>query len=428
MRADVVGRAMRLIADGVVDREGVARARRAGSATASATCTGCSSAEVGAGPLALARAQRAQTARMLIETTDLPFAEVAFAAGFASIRQFNDTVREVFAHDADRAARPRRNTHARRAAGRDRPAPRLPRPVRRATSCSASSAARAVAGRRGVRRRRRTAASLDLPHGHGGRVGSPAGRRPRRAATLTARRRRATSRTAVAAVPPAARPRRRPGRVDDALGADPRSAPLVRDVPGLRVPGAVDGDETRRRAPSSASRSRSPAPAPRRPGSSSGYGTPLTVSPTAGSPTSSPTRRRSPDVDPTTLADAARRGRALVAVLPSALATARSASTPAPTATRRGARCWPAGHRAVDGRLRARCGRSATPTRSCRPTSASATGSNGSVALDPAERNGLAERWRPWRSYALMHLWGSLWRPDHDHFYDPRCPVGDRCC
>ena len=55
------------------------------------------SEELGAGPLALARAQRAQTARTLIETTELGFAEVAFAAGFASVRQFNDTVREVFA-------------------------------------------------------------------------------------------------------------------------------------------------------------------------------------------------------------------------------------------------------------------------------------------------------------------------------------------
>ncbi len=53
-------------------------------------------AEVGAGPLALARAQRAQTARVLIETTALTMAEVAFAAGFTSIRQFNDTVRGVF--------------------------------------------------------------------------------------------------------------------------------------------------------------------------------------------------------------------------------------------------------------------------------------------------------------------------------------------
>ena len=47
--------------------------------------------------MALARAQRAQTARVLIETTELPLGQVAFASGFASIRQFNDTIREVFA-------------------------------------------------------------------------------------------------------------------------------------------------------------------------------------------------------------------------------------------------------------------------------------------------------------------------------------------
>src|SRR3954467_5827480 len=96
LRADLVGRAMRLIADGVVDREGVAGLARA---------LGYSErhlhrelvAELGAGPLALARAQRAQTARALIETTDLSFTEVAFAAGFASVRQFNETVRAVFA-------------------------------------------------------------------------------------------------------------------------------------------------------------------------------------------------------------------------------------------------------------------------------------------------------------------------------------------
>ena len=54
-------------------------------------------AELGAGPLAIARAQRAQTARILVETTALPLSEIAFAAGFASIRQFNATIREVFA-------------------------------------------------------------------------------------------------------------------------------------------------------------------------------------------------------------------------------------------------------------------------------------------------------------------------------------------
>ena len=95
VRRDVVGRAMRLIADGTVDRDGVTGlADRVGYSTRQLERHLL--AEVGAGPLALARAQRAQTARLLIETTGMPFADVAFASGFASIRQFNDTVRVVF--------------------------------------------------------------------------------------------------------------------------------------------------------------------------------------------------------------------------------------------------------------------------------------------------------------------------------------------
>ncbi|NED72708.1 DNA-3-methyladenine glycosylase 2 family protein [Streptomyces sp. SID9944] len=95
-RADLVARAMRLIADGVVDRDGVpGLAARLGYSTRQIERQLL--AELGAGPLALARAQRAQTARLLIETTALPMAEIAFAAGFSSIRSFNDTVREVFA-------------------------------------------------------------------------------------------------------------------------------------------------------------------------------------------------------------------------------------------------------------------------------------------------------------------------------------------
>lgn len=53
--------------------------------------------EVGSGPLALARASARKTARTLIETTDMAITDVAFAAGFTSVRQFNDTVREVYA-------------------------------------------------------------------------------------------------------------------------------------------------------------------------------------------------------------------------------------------------------------------------------------------------------------------------------------------
>lgn len=96
VRADAVGRAMRLITDGAVDRLGV---------PGLAASLGYSErhlhrllvAELGVGPLALARAQRAQTARVLIETTGMSFSDIAFAAGFGSIRQFNDTVRAIFA-------------------------------------------------------------------------------------------------------------------------------------------------------------------------------------------------------------------------------------------------------------------------------------------------------------------------------------------
>jgi len=94
-RGDVVGRAMRSIHDGVIDREGVSGlARRLGYSSRQLQRLLVS--EVGAGPLELARAQRAETARILLETTDLRIGEVVFAAGFGSVRQFNDTVRQIY--------------------------------------------------------------------------------------------------------------------------------------------------------------------------------------------------------------------------------------------------------------------------------------------------------------------------------------------
>jgi AraC family transcriptional regulator, regulatory protein of adaptative response / DNA-3-methyladenine glycosylase II len=96
LRADLVGRAMRLIADGVVDRDGVGGlAKRLGYTERHLRRQLI--AVVGAGPLELARAQRAQTARILIETTPLSITDVAFGAGFQSVRQFNATIQEVFA-------------------------------------------------------------------------------------------------------------------------------------------------------------------------------------------------------------------------------------------------------------------------------------------------------------------------------------------
>jgi AraC family transcriptional regulator, regulatory protein of adaptative response / DNA-3-methyladenine glycosylase II len=93
---DLAGRALRLIEDGLVDRSGIPALAQA-LAVSERHLHRVLTHELGAGPIALARARRAHTARVLIETTPLGFGEVAFAAGFASIRQFNDTVREVYA-------------------------------------------------------------------------------------------------------------------------------------------------------------------------------------------------------------------------------------------------------------------------------------------------------------------------------------------
>jgi AraC family transcriptional regulator of adaptative response / DNA-3-methyladenine glycosylase II len=96
VRADAVARAVRLIGDGVVEREGVdGLASRLGFSTRHVSRMVTD--ELGAGPLALARSRRAQAARVLIETTDMAMADIAFASGFASIRQFNDSVRHVYA-------------------------------------------------------------------------------------------------------------------------------------------------------------------------------------------------------------------------------------------------------------------------------------------------------------------------------------------
>ncbi|WAP59991.1 AlkA N-terminal domain-containing protein [Streptomyces sp. S465] len=112
-RADAVGRAMRMIGDGVVDREGVSGlAARLGYSARQVQRQ--LTAELGAGPVALARAQRAHTARILLQTTALRASEIAFAAGFSSVRQFNDTLREIYAATPTelRAARPEKSARS----------------------------------------------------------------------------------------------------------------------------------------------------------------------------------------------------------------------------------------------------------------------------------------------------------------------------
>ena len=238
-RGDVVARAMRLIADGVIDRGGVPElARRL--AYSERQINRLLIAEVGAGPLALARAQRAQTARVLIETTDLTFANIAFASGFASIRQFNDTIREVFAVTPT-ALRTGKATTAEPGHVVVRLAAR---PPFNGEQIIEFLARRAVAGVEdvidGSYRR-----SLDLPNGAGVMTITPGPDHVIGAYRLD------DLRDLTAA---AARTRRLfdldadPVSVNAALGADPILRPLVKRQPGLRVPGHPDGTELITRA------------------------------------------------------------------------------------------------------------------------------------------------------------------------------------
>jgi AraC family transcriptional regulator of adaptative response / DNA-3-methyladenine glycosylase II len=52
--------------------------------------------ELGVAPLELARAHRSATALALLENTAMSVTEIAFAAGYSSVRQFNEAVRESF--------------------------------------------------------------------------------------------------------------------------------------------------------------------------------------------------------------------------------------------------------------------------------------------------------------------------------------------
>ena len=281
-RGDVAGRAMRLITDGVVDREGVAGlAARLGYSPRH--LTRLLTSELGAGPLALARARRAQLARALIVGTPLPLADVAFAAGFGSVRQFTDTVREVFAvTPSELRERARGSGGAATLINRapaiapasapssapaiapvsapPSPAPLIPvtlaLPVRApfdAPGMFAYLAARAIAGvevaeldpAAGHLRFARTVA---LPHGPA--VIDVTATRPSSTAhaswSLTLR----LALTSLADVAVGvARARRMldldsdPLAVDEALARDPRLAPLVAATPGIRVPGTADPPE-----------------------------------------------------------------------------------------------------------------------------------------------------------------------------------------
>jgi AraC family transcriptional regulator, regulatory protein of adaptative response / DNA-3-methyladenine glycosylase II len=251
-RVDVAARAMRLIDDGVVDREGVAglaarlgyTARHLGRVLA---------VELGARPIDLARARRAHTARVLLETTSVPITDVSFAAGFGSVRQFNDTIRTVFGMTPSDL---RRRVH--RLANGDFAA-RLPLQDDRVfpitlrlsyrepydwdgvlahLTASLVPGLEEVSGR--VYRR-----SLRLPHGSGIVEMEPMPGYIRASLRLDDLR---DLSSAVGRVRRLTHADADPTGLVEALGRDPVIGDLVSRRPGLRVPGSVDPFETAVRA------------------------------------------------------------------------------------------------------------------------------------------------------------------------------------
>ncbi|HVX42580.1 MAG TPA: AlkA N-terminal domain-containing protein [Mycobacteriales bacterium] len=241
VRADLAARALRLIADGVVDQDGVGGlARRL--AVSERHLHRLLTAEVGAGPLTLARTRRVQTARLLIDSTSLPISDIAFTAGYSSLRQFNDSVREAFGATPSQL----RSASGRRVLGATGSIVlRLPRhPPYAGAQWLGWLAARSVAGieqvRDGTYRR-----SLRLPHTAGIVHLEPA--EDHLLMRLFVEDLRDLS-VAVARVRALADLDAEPGTVAEVLAADPLLAPLVAARPGLRVAGHVDGFELACRA------------------------------------------------------------------------------------------------------------------------------------------------------------------------------------
>ena len=408
VRADLVARALRLIAEGVVDAEGV-DGLAARLAVSERHLHRQLVAEVGTGPLALARTRRAQTARVLVEQTGLPLTEVAFAAGFSSIRQFNESVQAAFGRTPSELRRRARRPGAPALDSSGVLTLRLAyRPPFEAGALLGYLAKRAVPGLEEVTggRFRRV---LALP-----RSAAVAELEPPPAASPAANQVQLRLRLDDLSDLGVAVQRCRqlldldaePAAVAEVLGADPVLAPLLAARPGLRVPGAADGFEMAVRA--ILGQRISVAGATTLAGRLvTVLGEPLAVPDgrlTRRFPT--PERLADADLDGTGLT----RGRAeAVRTLARAVAKgeieldrgADRARTARALLALPGVGPWTVAYVA----MRALGDPDAFPVTDLGLRRAlEAHGLPG----DPAAVTARAERWRPWRAYAVLHLWTSL--------------------
>lgn len=405
-RADLAGRALRMIRDGEVDAGGVAGlAQRLH--VSERHLHRVLVAEVGAGPARLASSRRAQTARLLIEQSVLPFADVAYAAGFASIRQFNDVIRAEFGaspSDLRRRCRARPGSPPRAAASDERHAvdggPALPLSLPYREPYAAEQVWRYLRARLipgvewleadAIARRVRTPSGVAHVV-----VWPPSDGRLRVRLTLPEL---SELGALVASVRRWLDLDADPCAVDAVLGRDPGLAPRVTDAPGMRVPGTVDGFELAVRAV--AGQQVSVAAAVTMLGR---------LAERAGPPGSMPTADELAGTDVAELTSLGLTRRRAATLLGLAKATAAGRITLAAGAERDETRArllalpgigaWTADYIA----LRALGDPDAWPG-----TDLVLARRVAAQGLDPS-------RWRPWRGYAAMHVWTGATPPVQPH-------------
>ena len=200
---------------------------------------------LGASPVAIAQTRRILLAKQLIQDTALPMTSVALAAGFSSIRRFNETFQSLFRRPPTAL---RRGGEAAGEQGGVRGAVTVRlgyRPPYDWDAILAFLRARAIPGVEAVSAQR-YARAIAIGAGRGAIIVEPADGfclkvtvifpELRHLPAIIARVRRVFD---LAADPTA---------IGAYLGSDPVLAPLVNARPGLRVPGAWDGFELAVRA------------------------------------------------------------------------------------------------------------------------------------------------------------------------------------
>ncbi len=396
VRSDVVARAMRLIRDGVVDRDGVpGLAARLGYSERQ--LERLMYAELGAGPAALTRAQRAYTARLLIESTPMPMGDVAFAAGFSSVRSFNEAIAQVYA-TTPRALR-QRIRHARPpVAGSPMAVIRVRLPRREPFVVDNLFGHLAATAAPGVEEWRAGAyrTTMRLPHGLGIAALTPEPTHidttlwladPRDLAPAISRCRALLDLDAD------------PDAIGHVLGADPVLGPLWRTAPGRRVPRCLDAGEFALRAV--LAQQISVKRAAELAGRIAARAGEEVVDPGPGLTHVWPTHEAIAALDPETLPMPRSRGRALVAL---AERLASGAVDLSPGADRVQARAELADVPGVGPwtvevvALRGLGDPDAFPAGDLGVRHALAR-----LRLTDAD----AARWRPWRAYAVQYLWAS---------------------